>query len=1364
MSAAATMLYPAGDHQAANNTHEDDAQAGDDQMLSTFYCRALYDYQSTDNSSLSFYRGDIIEVLTQLESGWWDGLLGEERGWFPSNYVQPISEAEAEAELGPQEPVRVNEVHDSAIDVSQRVRGATSDHDWMQEEIDYARSRNGFQDLANGAMAGQNLSHQDYWLPEVDATGQIFYVNTQTGERSRDLPAEMGPEINDNSLGGQQPAANLRTAGRNDIHNQFSGLVNGNAIGGAPSASFRAAGFGLAKRSGTPEPWTKRLVDDGLTYYYFNKITGQIQWTRPVPENGAVINASATIPRIDTTTNVTYPNDAHQNGRQYVAGPSSTTSGYASTNETMFTEARLRADSVTSNNQSSKRDSVYSDDSDVHPREGDAHDRPVRPLNGGVAPANDPGLTPAERSAFMLQSALAPPEPESIDTLADQTRDAIIVVMASVDDNGLPKGADHDKEVEQNVGSVVVAVRNLLYVSCALAGPLPSVHGERDSGDPAATAVVQQLQAQLKSSQRKVTATLSKLVLSARAARYKREALSSEMMIRVEQDAADLQRAVDNFVSEVKKQHARTVIKQLHQRIGKKRLRGVFDLQHIGLGLPGAGVAGAWKGFGFINVDDGLGLPKRSLNEETVTEVKNMQETLDGKLAALVELVQDAGTTSDELLNHTQALLADISAFVSVVIDVNICQDVDVGGLRGDQASPQSEDPYMRAVAEARSLLRKFEAITQSLFDDGAILFAFVQTIPFKWPTTGNVTDTIDRQGPISSLYGSAKVLMTGTKMAVEFLEKLLAIAREQIASEGRFRESVALRISRMSIMDGNRRLSHFFGPMPDAGNDDEDIVDMGFAFQKSAARPAMTGVDAFVPETAESASSPPPRQETLSVSDKASGHKKSLSISKDLPLDPDLLGLEDEDVVEKKPRGTKIRQILGDDAPERWIENANADSKPWYLRADHKKEEIMFTPDGGIRAGTLPALIERLTTHEYGDAVFIRTFLMTYKSFTTLDELFDLLVQRYWIQPPDGLKPNDLEEWTKLKQHIIRSRVLNTFKTMVTDDQVLVEDDMYILDRIKEFLLHPEVSVSPASKTLLNIIERKKQGGIKPLALTPPTSFPPPPIIPKGMNKGKLKLLDIDPLELARQLTIMEFALYRTIKAIECLQRSREQKVGEHKDHITDVIQMTNKIANWVNATVLSKEDSRKRAALVKQFIGVADRCRNLHNFSSMAAIISGLNSPPIRRLKRTWEQVSGRFMSQLGSCEMTLDSTKNFTNYKATLAQTNPPGIPFIGVYLTTLTFINDGSKDILPGNLINFGKRQRAAEIIREIQRWQSKDFNLAPLTPILTFIEESLSAFNESVDWGEHFWNLSLEREPREREDEKMARLLQESGFL
>jgi hypothetical protein len=103
-------------------------------------------------------------------------------------------------------------------------------------------------------------------------------------------------------------------------------------------------------------------------------------------------------------------------------------------------------------------------------------------------------------------------------------------------------------------------------------------------------------------------------------------------------------------------------------------------------------------------------------------------------------------------------------------------------------------------------------------------------------------------------------------------------------------------------------------------------------------------------------------------------------------------------------------------------------------------------------------------------------------------------------------------------------------------------------------------------------------------------------------------------------------------------------------------------------------------------------------------------------------------------------------------------------VGVFLTTLTFVQEGSKDILPDNLVNFRKRQKASEVIQDIKRWQSRPHNFQPLAPVLVYIEESLAAFSDQPAIGERFWKTSLEREPREREDEKMARLLQESGFL
>ena len=66
----------------------------------SFFVRALFDYTPNERNMLSFRRGAVIEVLTQMDNGWWDGMLNERtRGWFPSNYVKLISDAEAEMSL-----------------------------------------------------------------------------------------------------------------------------------------------------------------------------------------------------------------------------------------------------------------------------------------------------------------------------------------------------------------------------------------------------------------------------------------------------------------------------------------------------------------------------------------------------------------------------------------------------------------------------------------------------------------------------------------------------------------------------------------------------------------------------------------------------------------------------------------------------------------------------------------------------------------------------------------------------------------------------------------------------------------------------------------------------------------------------------------------------------------------------------------------------------------------------------------------------------------------------------------------------------------------------------------------------------------
>ncbi|EGO23692.1 hypothetical protein SERLADRAFT_469896 [Serpula lacrymans var. lacrymans S7.9] len=474
----------------------------------------------------------------------------------------------------------------------------------------------------------------------------------------------------------------------------------------------------------------------------------------------------------------------------------------------------------------------------------------------------------------------------------------------------------------------------------------------------------------------------------------------------------------------------------------------------------------------------------------------------------------------------------------------------------------------------------------------------------------------------------------------------------------------------------------------------------------------------------------------------------KPVAYSTDLPWDvrdDDVLGLTTK---APRPSDSKIKAFFGTDAPQHYLETINADAKPWYLRPNYDSAEILLDPDGTVRGGTVPALVERLTAHEYADPKFIKAFLMTYKSFTNLDTLFTLLVERFWIQPPENLNAAQLGEWRKFKQYIIRTRVMNTVKSMVQDTDVLEKEDMYILDRMQDFVSRDEVISLPAAKSILDAIKRAQRGK-KMTIKTSHQQPPPPPIVPK-----RIDLLDIDALELARQLTITESQLYLKIRPIECLHRSKQQKT-DYNDNIAIFIRRSNRIANWVAYAVLCKEDSRRRASVMKHFINIADRCRSLQNFSTMLAIVSGLNSSPIRRLKRSWEQVSAKLMSQLETCETTINSYKNFNIYRSALAKVSPPCVPFIGVFLTALTHIQDGSKDSLPGHLVNFRKRQKASEVIQDLQQWQAQPHNFRGLPSVLAYIEDSLNQFGDK-DVGDDFWELSLAREPREKEEEKLAR--------
>ena len=150
------------------------------------YVRALYDYEADDRTSLSFHEGDIIQVITQLESGWWDGVINGVRGWFPSNYCQIIATPDDLPEIE----------HHAEME---QVEEEPEEQDAYEAEFDDEEEPSDLEDNAVLPIEGGDgeRSRADFWIPQATPDGRLFYYNTMTGESSMELPLESPSSINE---------------------------------------------------------------------------------------------------------------------------------------------------------------------------------------------------------------------------------------------------------------------------------------------------------------------------------------------------------------------------------------------------------------------------------------------------------------------------------------------------------------------------------------------------------------------------------------------------------------------------------------------------------------------------------------------------------------------------------------------------------------------------------------------------------------------------------------------------------------------------------------------------------------------------------------------------------------------------------------------------------------------------------------------------------------------------------------------------------------------------------------------------------------------------------------------------------------
>ena len=343
---------------------------------------------------------------------------------------------------------------------------------------------------------------------------------------------------------------------------------------------------------------------------------------------------------------------------------------------------------------------------------------------------------------------------------------------------------------------------------------------------------------------------------------------------------------------------------------------------------------------------------------------------------------------------------------------------------------------------------------------------------------------------------------------------------------------------------------------------------------------------------------------------------------------------------------------------------------------------ELTFNKESCITGGSMPALVERLTVHDSTpDAVFVATFYLTFRLFTTPKEFAEHLVARF----------DSVAHSSKMGTPV-RLRVYNVFKGWL-ESHWRKDCDSVALDTINSFANGKLCDALPAAGKRLADLASKVSSIDGPLVprlvssmgktntATAQYTLPDAPVPSPVITRSQLNLLktfasgsgtqptilDFDPLELARQFTLKESRMFCSILPEELIAQEWTKKTGSLAVNVRAMSALSTDLAHLVAETILAQEDSKRRAVVIKQWIKIADRCLELNNYDSLMAIMCTMNASTIVRLKKTWELVSTKTKQVLEHLRSVIDVSKNHAVLRARLRGHVPPCLPFLGTYLT-------------------------------------------------------------------------------------------------
>jgi len=433
---------------------------------------------------------------------------------------------------------------------------------------------------------------------------------------------------------------------------------------------------------------------------------------------------------------------------------------------------------------------------------------------------------------------------------------------------------------------------------------------------------------------------------------------------------------------------------------------------------------------------------------------------------------------------------------------------------------------------------------------------------------------------------------------------------------------------------------------------------------------------------------------------------------------------------------------------------------------------QVEWSNDKGemnIKNASLDSLLSIVTAPADASNAYLnaikRTFFFTFRYYLTVPELLEKLVLRFCMCPPQTI-PSTPSQANYSGMESVRTRVQQPDRDGIMCVIHQWVEDWFDLDfrpapehleMLQLFLRNTAAKCGclPAADAIEALIARMLTQGSALDADAHPSGpeedYSGADLGSLGAEMGALEalkissIMDISPQVLAEQLTLIESEDYVRVRPDELLRQAWNKKDKEQKaPNLVRTFRHFNSVSALFVTAILAEGEVEARAGVIRHVLVVGMHFLRLNNYNGVVEVVSALQSSAVERLWLSWNFLGKHlYAAKQLLCQVTAN---NMQVFRCLWKETATPSIPYVGVFLTDLTFLEDGNPTWADGQctLVNMFKFRMIEHTISVLLGGQATGkYDIEPDPAVQAFFTDLLNTAPRVNEDGWYRMSLSLE---------------------